>query len=247
MINQSTPKLLTLLTAAAITVAATASSHAGIVLFDPNNSTITGGTTNQTLTQTDAGDTGLDVDLNLTAVGGTDNTFSVAANGIGVNGLGNQSIPARVDKVNNESILLSFDQIVDLLSIEFGAFNEGQNETVRLRFVSGTNPFASITIDSNDDTANLALVATGAFGTVFDALDISNTQAAKGANLVEFNVGTNDLITIAAGTVLEMTEHVAVDGVQLRDITVDVKQIPEPASLASGLLGLTLIALRRRR
>ena len=70
-----------------------------------------------------------------------------------LDGAPNASEGRRVDGTVGEELHISLNCRVELTGLEVGALSLSGNESVRLRFVSGTNPFATLTtygIDGND-------------------------------------------------------------------------------------------------
>jgi hypothetical protein len=147
-----------------------------------------------------------------------------------------------------EASPFSFDKDVSLESITLGSFNLLGLESMRLSFVSGTNPFATTPTGYSSDY-------------VFDANSVTFTTSGGGQTpyLIPFGVNAQGDIVIEAGTVMSITANpIHTDGGFLLDmITVNLlpeagngvgsAAVPEPRSFAWSLLGSLAFVLRWRR
>ena len=120
-----------------------------------------------------------------------------------------------------EAIEFSFDEDVMLKSLSLDNLNTNGAETVVLSFVSGDNPFTSL---SGYDSNGFALAA--------DSLSFAASSASASEYVLEFGSLSQDELFITAGTILSLTADPAVGG----GLVLDAVSIAQPLEAVDDIL-----------
>jgi arylsulfatase A-like enzyme len=141
------------------------------------------------------------------------------SNGVGVNSTqdsGGDATQRRIDGslTTPEAIEFVFDRDVAIQSIEVGAFETNGTESLKLSFVSGTNPFSGLAGYSGD------------YQVTANSLSFTTLSGAATPLVVPFGVPGQDELIVEGGTVLAITANPAVaGGVLFNQITIELLPI----------------------